>query len=105
VETDESYSFGGRSKPLPDLAIEVILTSGSDKLPRYQVLGIAEVWFWQDSLFSIYRLRGNQYEKIDSSEIPDLAGLNIDFMGRCVLLAETSRLNAANEFRQGISKL
>ena len=105
VEADESYSFGGRSKPLPDLAIEVILTSGSDKLPRYRVLGIAEVWFWQDGLFHLYRLRGNQYEKIDSSEIPELAGLNIDLMTRCVLLAETSRLNAASEFRKGISKL
>jgi Uma2 family endonuclease len=105
VESDESYSFGGIPKPLPDLAIEVILTSGSDKLPRYRVLGIAEVWFWQDGLFRLYRLRGNQYEKIDSSEIPELAGLNIDLMARCVLLAETSRLNAASEFRKGISKL
>ncbi len=107
LEADESYSFGS-SKPLPDLAIEVILTSGGpDKLQRYRALGIAEVWFWQDGLFTLYHLRNGgadyRYEQINSSEIPELATLDIDLLTRCILIAETSRLNAAQEFRRGLS--
>jgi Uma2 family endonuclease len=102
VEADESYCFG-TSKPIPDLAIEVVLTSGSpDKLQRYRVLGIPEVWFWQDGVFSLYRLRDLEYEGITRSEIPELDRLDIDLLTRCVLMAETSRLSAAQEFRKAI---
>ncbi len=107
LEADESYSFGA-SKPLPDLAIEVTFTSGSpEKLQRYLALGISEVWFWQDGVFALYRLRHSltkmDYEQITISEIPELATLDINLLTRCVLLAETSRLNAAQEFRRGLS--
>jgi Uma2 family endonuclease len=102
LEADESYCFG-TSKSIPDLAIEVILTSGGiDKLQRYQLLGIAEVWFWQDGVFSLYRLRDGKYDRITRSEIPELITLDIDLLTHCVLMAETSRLNAANEFRSKI---
>lgn len=101
AQADESYCFGA-SKPIPDLAIEVVFTSGGmGKLQRYQALGIPEVWFWEDGVFSLYRLRGDRYEPIDHSEIPELAGLDVALLTRCVLLAQTSRLAAANEFRQG----
>jgi Uma2 family endonuclease len=102
LEADESYCFGA-SKSIPDLAIEVVLTSGGfDKLQRYQILGISEVWFWQDGVFSLYRLRDGKYDRITRSEIPELTSLDIDLLTRCVLMAETSRLNAANEFRKSI---
>jgi Uma2 family endonuclease len=102
LEVDESYCFG-TSKSMPDLAIEVVLTSGGmDKLQRYQILGISEVWFWQDGVFSIYRFRGGKYDRITRSEIPELTSLDIDLLTRCVLMAETSRLTAANEFRKAI---
>jgi Uma2 family endonuclease len=102
LEADESYCFG-TSKPLPDLAIEVVLTSGGvDKLQRYQILGISEVWFWQDGVFTLYRLRDGKYDRISRSQIPELTSLDIDLLTRCVLMAETSRLTAANEFRQAI---
>jgi len=99
VQVDESYCFG-QSKPSPDLAIEVVFTSGGpNKLQRYQALGVPEVWFWQDGLFSLYRLRETHYDKISHSEIPELATLDIDLLTRCVLIAQTSRLEAANAFR------
>ena len=99
VQADESYCFG-QSKPSPDLAIEVVFTSGGpNKLQRYQALGVPEVWFWQDGLFSLYRLRETHYDKISRSEIPELATLDIDLLTRCVLIAQTSRLEAANAFR------
>jgi Uma2 family endonuclease len=102
LEADESYCFG-ISKSIPDLAIEVVLTSGGlDKLQRYQILGIPEVWFWQDGVFSLYHLRDGKYDRITRSEIPELTSLDIDLLTRCVLMAETSRLTAANEFRKVI---
>jgi len=102
AQADESYCFGS-SKPIPDLVIEVVVTSGNtNKLKRYQALGVPEVWFWQDGLFSLYRLRNNQYEKISRSEIPELVTLNIDLLTRCVLMAQTSRLEAAKAFRQAL---
>ena len=102
AQADESYCFGA-SKPIPDLAIEVVFTSGGmGKLQRYQALGVPEVWFWEDGVFNLHRLRGDRYESIDRSEIPELASLDIALLGRCVLLAQTSRLEAANEFRKGL---
>lgn len=102
AEADESYCFG-ESKPTPDLVIEVVFTSGSSKkLQRYQALGVPEVWFWQDGLFSLYHLRDGFYEQISRSEIPELATLNIDLLTRCVLIAQTSRLEAANTFRNAL---
>jgi hypothetical protein len=66
------------------------------------LLGISEVWFWQDGVFSLYRLRDGKYDRITRSEIPELTSLDIDLLTRCVLMAETSRLTAANEFRKAI---
>lgn len=109
AQADESYCFGpdGSSKSIPDLAIEVVFTSGGpNKLQRYQALGVPEVWFWQDGVFSLYRLRQTDdqtvYEKITRSEIPELTLLDIDLLTRCVLMGETSRLEAARYFRRSL---
>ncbi|MFP4007635.1 MAG: Uma2 family endonuclease [Spirulinaceae cyanobacterium] len=102
AEPDESYCFGV-SKPIPDLVIEVIFTSGStNKLQRYQALEIPEVWFWQDGVFSLYHLQNNHYEIISHSQIPEFAALNIELLTRCVLMAQTSRLEAAKTFRDAL---
>lgn len=71
-EPDESYNFLTK-KAIPDLAIEVVFTSGGiDKLQLYKRLGIPEVWFWEDGVLSIYCLR-EEYEKVDRSELlPEL---------------------------------
>jgi Uma2 family endonuclease len=103
VQPDESFYFGV-SKSIPDLVIEVVFTSGSPrKLQRYQVLGIPEVWFWKDGAFSLYRLKNSGYELISQSEIPELVNLDIDLLTRCVEIAQTSRLEAANIFRDALS--
>jgi len=45
-------------KDLPDIAIEVVLTSGGiEKLPVYAGLGVREVWFWEDDAFHLHALR------------------------------------------------
>ncbi len=69
LEPDESYCIGTR-KEYPDLAIEVVISSGSiDKLKVYQGLGVKEVWFWQDNRFSLYRLNdsSSEYDSIEQS--------------------------------------
>ncbi|XXT78939.1 Uma2 family endonuclease [Sorangium sp. So ce726] len=74
LEPDECYCVGGTLKEFPDIAIEVVLTSGGlDKQPVYSGLGVREVWFWERDAFHIHALRGEQYEPIAASElIPDL---------------------------------
>jgi Uma2 family endonuclease len=102
AEPDESYCFGA-SKPVPDLVLEVIFTSGSlKKLHHYQALGISEVWFWEDGVFTLYRLREEGYEQISKSEIPELSRLDIELLTCCVLMAQTSRIEAAKTFRTGL---
>lgn len=104
IEADESYCFG-KSKSSPDLAIEVIFSSGSlNKLRQYQALKVPEVWFWEDGLFKFYRFREEGYELVSRSEIPELASLDIELLTRCVLMAQTSRLDAVAAFRQGITR-
>lgn len=102
VQADQSYCFG-ESKSIPDLSIEVVFTSGGlDKLTRYRALGVPEVWFWEDGVFSLYHLQGDSYELIERSRLPGLSSLDIELLTQCVLMAQTSRLAAVKAFRQGI---
>jgi Uma2 family endonuclease len=106
-EPDESYCIG-TDKAIPDLAIEVVVTSGSiNRLELYRRLGVREVWFWKNNRMSLYHLREdvpNQftstagYEPIDQSEL--LPNLNIDLLTRCI--QNPSALAAAKAFRQGL---
>ncbi len=102
AQADESYCIGV-SKPIPALAIEVIFTSGRPStLQRYQALGVPEVWFWEDGVFTLYCLSGNGYERRDRSQMPELARLDVELLTRCVLMGKTSRLKAMREFRKGL---
>lgn len=69
LEPDESYCIGTR-KDLPDLAIEIVITSGGiDKLEIYKGLQIKEIWFWEvdKKQLTFYQLHNNKYQKIDQS--------------------------------------
>ena len=99
-EPDESYYIGDR-KSHPDLAIEVVITSGNPKkLEKYKRFEITEVWFWENNQLALYRFRGEDYEQIANSELfPDL---NIELLVRCVQMP--SRLQARTEFMQGVHR-
>ncbi len=98
TEPDESYCIGSE-KDFPDLAIEVVFTSGGvDKLAVYKRLGVTEVWFWEDARFSLYRLRGDKYEPIPGSEL--LPELDIALLAEYV--QHPKPLLAVKEFRQQI---
>jgi Uma2 family endonuclease len=77
LEPDECYCIGHRLKDLPDIAIEVVLTSGGiEKLPVYAGLGVREVWFWEEDAFHLHALRAGGYEAIRASEL--LPSLDLD---------------------------
>lgn len=97
-EPDESY-YIKEKKEHPDLAVEVIITSGGlDKLEKYKRFKIAEVWFWENAKISIYRLRENEYEEVANSKfLPDL---DLALLIRCVQM--TDILEARKEFMRGI---
>ncbi|MCL1474278.1 Uma2 family endonuclease [Argonema antarcticum] len=101
AQADESFAIGRSTATKPDLVVEVIFTSGSDrKLKRYKVLGVPEVWFWEDGLFRLYHLRESGYERIERSEV--LPDLDINLLTRCVMMA--SKLEALKVFQQAIAQ-
>ncbi len=71
LEPDECYCFGS-VKDFPDLAVEVVVTSGLvDKLEIYRGLGTSEVWVWDypSDRFTIHHLRDSGYEILGKSEL------------------------------------
>ncbi|MEG4282379.1 Uma2 family endonuclease [Microcoleus sp. A006_D1] len=93
-QADLSYCFGTK-KDVPDLCTEVVVTSGSPiKLQKYRVMGVPEVWFWEDGTLKLYALREQGYEQITNSEL--LPELDLSLLKRCILFA--SPLDALEEF-------
>jgi len=71
-EPDESYNLQTK-KAIPDLAIEVVFTSGGiNKLEIYKRVGVPEVWFWEDGVLSIYYLREDYEREQCSVLLPEL---------------------------------
>lgn len=107
AEPDECYCIGDE-KDIPDLAIEVTITSGNiNKLETYQQLGVKEVWFWESNHLKIYHLREeiptnslltNGYEQVAHSEL--LPNLNISLLSECALISD--QLQSVREFENGI---
>lgn len=99
-EPDEAYNLGSR-KPYPDLVLEVVITSGGlDKLEGYRRMGVAEVWFWEDGLLTLYKLRddGSSYDPIYPSRL--LPDLPLEVFCRYVTYHD--QFDAVNEFLQAI---
>jgi Uma2 family endonuclease len=98
-EPDESY-YLGEQKDNPDLAIEVILTSGNlHKLEKYRRFCIPEVWFWEDNQLQVYSLQNGTYQQVSCSLL--LAELDLDLLVRCVQMP--SRLEAMQTFMDAVS--
>ncbi len=98
LEPDESYCFDSR-KEIPDLAIEVIITSGGiNKLKIYQGLNVPEVLFWQERKLTLYRLINELegYQKVEQSEF--LPELNWEILEQYINPEEEPKM--VNEYRQ-----
>lgn len=65
AEPDECYVILERHKKrpsVPDIAIEVVRTSGGiEKLEIYRLLGVREVWLWEDGALRFFVLRAKRY--------------------------------------------
>lgn len=98
VEPDECYAVGG-TKEHPDLAIEVIWTSGGlDKLEVYRGLGVREVWLWREEVLSIHVLRGHGYVASERSEVlPE-----IDLALLASFLKAESQTQAVRQYRAAL---
>ena len=91
LEADEGYCLR-TDKTIPDLAIEVVVTSGGiNKLEVYRRLQVPEVWFWENEEFSVYHIRSERaieratnygYERLENSEL--LPDIDLDFFAECV---------------------
>lgn len=96
AEADESYQIDGYR-----LSVEVNFTSGdAAKLDRYQALGVDEVWMWEDGSLVVYHIQTSpsargHYEAVDRSGIPALADIDLNLLSACILIGETSRIQAA----------
>jgi len=99
-EPDESYNFAVK-KPIPDLVIEVILTSGSIKLLElYQRLGVPEVWLWEDGVLQVYILvdaKQGYEDSVTSKIFPDL---NLSILGKYIIYYD--QYDAVTEFLKEI---
>jgi Uma2 family endonuclease len=97
-EPDESY-YLYEQKVHPDLAIEVILTSGNlQKLEKYRRFQIPEVWLWENDQLKVYALGNEAYQEVDRSQL--LPELDLALLVRCVQIP--SRLEAMRAFRDGL---
>lgn len=95
AQPDESYEIGEFK-----LLIEVVFTSGTiAKLHLYRALDIDEVWFWEDGVLQIYHLIDGAYQPTTRSQIPTLERLDIDVLTKCILMGETSRIQAITALR------
>ena len=98
LEPDECYCIGAK-KEFPDLAIEIVVTSGLvDKLDIYKGLGVTEVWVWQSGQFLIYHLHSTDYELMENSEL--LPELDMRLLASCVKPEE--QFDAVMAFREAI---
>jgi Uma2 family endonuclease len=80
LEPDECYFIGQHDKARPDIAIEVVFTSGGmDKLPIYEGLGVPEVWIWEAGEIQVWELGEHGYARragsglVPSLDLPRLA--------------------------------
>ena len=98
IEPDECYALGA-PKEYPDLAIEVIWTSGGlDKLDVYRKLGVSEVWIWEKGRLQLHALRGETYLPIPRSGL--LPRLDVGLIERC--LGCETQSEAVRVFRQAL---
>ncbi|AFY70719.1 protein of unknown function DUF820 [Thalassoporum mexicanum PCC 7367] len=101
-EPDESY-YLTEAKGQPDLAIEIIISSGSPaKLDKYAKFAIPEVWFWQNSQIMVYQWQGENAD--DGYELSDRSGLlpelDLNLLTSCMQM--DSRIRAVQTLLAGV---
>jgi Uma2 family endonuclease len=97
AEPDECYIVGDRDAERPDLAIEVVWTSGGiDKLEVYRKLRVREVWIHERGTLRLFALRGERYEPLAASEV--LTGIDHELL--CSFVTVRPMTRAVRAFRE-----
>ena len=101
AEPDECYVVGAdRRRDVPDVAIEVIWTSGGlEKLEIYRRLGVAEVLVWKDGRIEVHALRGPAYERVEQSRF--FPGLDFELLA--TFIDQPTASAAIRAFRQALA--
>jgi Uma2 family endonuclease len=100
IEPDECYILGDNPQSQrADLAIEVEWTRGAiNKLDVYRKFGVQEVWIWRKNEIEVFSLRGDQYAKVESSQL--LAGLDLRLLAGFIDVRPMTR--AVIAFREAL---
>lgn len=94
LEPDECYLLYDPTKKRPDLAIEVVWTSGGiDKLEIYRRLGVGEVWFWIDDEITVHVLTETGFEQREQSQC--LPGFDFSLVTEMLALPSLSAVRKA----------
>ncbi len=95
---DESYCIA-TNKAVPDIVIEVIVTSGTiNRRELYKPKKVSEVWFWKADQLLVFHLEADEYREVSRSTFfPDL-----DFALLLRYLKHPDQCDAVNEFVQAI---
>jgi Uma2 family endonuclease len=90
LEPDECYYLDRFEESPPDIAIEIVFTSGGvNKLEIYRRLGVREVWFWIDGRFWLYALVDNKYRESRASNL--VPGFEFDEVARIVTTSDEAK--------------
>lgn len=70
---DDSYSIGSK-KDVPDIVIEIIVTSGTiNRRELFKPMKVPEIWFWKSNQWRVFYLKEGEYEEASRSTFfPDL---------------------------------
>jgi Uma2 family endonuclease len=99
---DESYCIGS-DKDIPDIVIEIIVTSGTiDRRELYEPKKVPEIWFWKADQLRVFRWSesGDYQEVFQSKFFPEL-----DFSLLLHYLSYADQYDAVNEMTQAIRNL
>ncbi len=98
-EPDECYCIG-TDKDIPDLAIEVVYTSGGvDTLEIYRRLGVGEVWIWQNNQLQVYCWQDDSYQQQSASKL--LPDLDLALLAQYIVIKDP--LDAIIQWRKAIA--
>jgi Uma2 family endonuclease len=101
LEPDECYSLSLGRPTRPDLAIEVVWTSGGiDKLEVYRGLGVGEVWFWREGVIEVWSLEAERYERRERSGL--LADLDLVELARHI--DAENQTESVRRYRQTLTR-
>jgi Uma2 family endonuclease len=100
-EADECYVLGEPRDGRPDLALEVVWTSGGlQKLDVYRSFGVPEVWIWQHGEIRAFALHAGEYRAIPRSRL--LPGVDLALLASFVERAEGIDSNTLHAFRSAV---